>query len=157
MTYTDDQLWPYLSPSRPGWWLVSGTRGQIRRSVSTECDMRKREDDALPIVLNTLRSVDQLRRSMDDDVLVLVAEAHRRGASWAEIAGWLYRTKQTVHRQYQRRMYSCRTRELLHCDYLEATRRARVLCRQGCPEEVAESRAFLWTFRQPAGRAVPDA
>ncbi|MGK5496962.1 hypothetical protein [Streptomyces sp. URMC 125] len=152
----ENQLWPYLSPSRPGWWLVGGVRGRVRRVVSEGGGRRESAGDPLPVVLDVLGNVDRIRRTLDNDVLMLVAEAHQHGASWTEIANRLHRTKQTVHQQYQHRLYACRTRELLRRDHQEAVRQAQLLCRQGDPEEMVESRAFLRRLRTVGERPVPS-
>lgn len=142
MKHDNKDIWSYLSPSRPGWWLVAGVRGRVRR-ILAEYGHGDAGDDPLLVVLHALHLTDRLLRIMEQDVLVLVTEAHHRGASWSDIAARLYRTKQSVHQRYQRLVYASRTRAALRDDCVEAARRAQVLCRQGDPEEVRESTAFL--------------
>jgi hypothetical protein len=122
-------------------------------------------DDPLMVVLDAIADVGKVMTAAETDVLVLIAEAYSRGASWAEIARRLDRTKQSVHQRYHGRIHAPRTRELLTGDLTDALGRARQLG-PGDPadEEVAESRAFLreWaasqrTMRPPSGTrlAVP--
>lgn len=147
-------LWPYLTPSRPGWWLIDGMRGHVRRKLSAAVLDQRRADDPLSAVLTMLGEVDQLIRALEKDTLLLVVEAHQRGASWAQIAARVYRTKQTIHQRYHRRMYASHTTDLLRRDYAEAVQRAGRYCSQGCPHEAAESHAFLRILRAHTADAV---
>jgi len=101
------------------------------------------DESPLSRVLEALQALAAAVDGMDQDLLVLVTEAHHRGASWAQIALRLGRAKQSVHQRYQRRMYSARTRELLEHDYAGAVRLARELCERGTDAERAVAVAFL--------------
>jgi Myb-like DNA-binding protein len=101
-------------------------------------------DDPMTVVLEAIAETGQVMRAVETDTLVLVTEAYLRGASWAEIARQLDRTKQSVHQRYQSRVHAPRTRELLRGDVSDALGRARLLSmRDSTDEEVAESRALL--------------
>jgi transposase-like protein len=100
--------------------------------------------DPLPVVLDTLTGVHQVAEAAETDLLVLVAEAYRRGASWADIARRLGRTKQSVHQRYQAQIHARRTRDLLATDLAEALAHARQrCCRDPADRDAVESRAFL--------------
>lgn len=143
MTNVESAPWPYLSPARPGWWLVSGPRGQIRRLLTRDIAVGRDEPPPLLVVLDALHALAEAIDLMDQDLLALVAEAHHRGASWSQIARRLGRSKQSVHQRYQRRMHSTRTRELLRRDYVSAFEQARELCQRGKELEKVEAAAFL--------------
>lgn len=97
------------------------------------------------MVLEAIVATDQVMTGLERDVLALVSEANFRGASWAEIARRLDRTKQSVHQRYQGRIHSRQTRELLAVDTDAALRRAVQLCQTGSgdEEDLVEARAFL--------------
>lgn len=138
-----DPRWPYLSPTKAGWEWIGGHRGQIRRLLSNPSTGNECEDPS-EVVLDALESLDEMIRSLHDDVLVLVAEAHFRGASWSEIAHRLGRSKQTIHERYYRHMHSRRTHDLLRRDLAEARRRARtVQLHTDDPGEVGAVAGFL--------------
>jgi transposase len=85
-----------------------------------------------------------MMRGMNDDVLLLVSEAYRRGASWNEIALRLGRSKQTVYQRFQARVHAERTEELLLNDLAQAEQRARYLCHHSTDvDEINRARAFL--------------
>ena len=106
--------------------------------------------DRVAVVLEALWRLDTLARALEDDVLLLVVEAHSRGASWAEIAERLGRSKQTVHQRYQARVHERRTEQLLLDDLAQAQRRARYTSAQSpASDEAKRARAFL---RQQFGR-----
>lgn len=106
--------------------------------------------DRIRVVLDVLQRLDGLARALEDDVLLLVVEAHNRGASWAEIADRLGRSKQTVHQRYQSRVHERRTEQLLLHDLAQAQRRARYACAQSpASDEAKRARAFL---REQFGR-----
>jgi predicted ATPase len=115
-------------------------------------------DDPLNVVLDAIADTGQVLRAVETETLVLVTEAYFRGASWAEIARRLDRTKQSVHQRYQSRVHSRRTQELLLDDLTDAFRRARQLSRREPVDaevvgaEVVVSRALL---REWANRALP--
>jgi Myb-like DNA-binding protein len=114
--------------------------------------------EPLMIVLDAIADVGQVMTAAETDVLVLIAEAYFRGASWAEIARRLDRTKQSVHQRYHRRIHAPRTRELLAGDLTNALERARRL-RQHDPadEVVAESHTLLreWAASRPTAGPPP--
>ncbi len=147
----DDPRWPYLSPSRDGWTWVAGPRGHLRRLLVSMVGMADAGLERTDVVLEVLRRLDGLARALDDDVLLLVTEAHHRGASWADIAYRLDRSKQTVHQRYQSRIHERRTEQLLEHDLAQAQRRARHTCTQSpASDEAKRARAFL---RQQFGRS----
>ncbi|RIV32720.1 hypothetical protein D2L64_24455 [Micromonospora radicis] len=67
-------------------------------------------------VLDALGQYARLRTALGTELLLLVVEAHLRGASWAEVGRRLDRTKQSVHQQYQARVWAPETRRLLLSD-----------------------------------------
>lgn len=108
-----------------------------------------RAADRITVVLDVLESLNGMMRAMDEDVLLLVTEAYCRGASWAEIALRLGRTKQTVHQRYQARVRAKQTERLLLDDLAQAEQRARFICHHGASgEDISRARAFI---RQCAG------
>lgn len=123
--------------------MVPGPRGRIRRLLAEDTPACRADESPLSRVLEALQALAVAVDGMDQDLLVLVTEAHHRGASWAQIALRLGRAKQSVHQRYQRRMYSARTRELLERDYAGAVRWARELCQRGAEPERAVAAAFL--------------
>ncbi len=149
----DDARWPYLSPSRDGWTWVAGARGHLRRllvSMTGVAGVAEPSPDRIRVVLEVLQRLDGLARALDDDVLLLVVEAHNRGASWADIASRLGRSKQTVHQRYQARVHERRTEQMLLQDLAQAQRRARHACANSpASDEAKRARAFL---RQQFGR-----
>jgi hypothetical protein len=101
-------------------------------------------DDPLKVVLDAISDTGQVMRAVETEILVLVTEAYFRGASWAEIARQLDRTKQSVHQRFQSRVHAPRTQELLDGDLSDALGRARQLSRRDpVDEQVTESRALL--------------
>lgn len=109
------------------------------------------DGDPLRVVLDAIADIGEVMAAVETETLVLVTEAHFRGASWADIGRRLDRTRQSVHQRYQGRVHATRTRELLARDLTEALGRARELSRLGpVNQEAAESRAFLreWAPRQ---------
>lgn len=104
------------------------------------------------VVLDVIERLERLVRGMDEDALLLVTEAYRRGASWTDIAHRLGRTKQTVHRRYQAHVHGRQTEELLRADLLEAQQRARQVVRHGTDgDEVLRAAAFLRNCPRPDG------
>ena len=96
------------------------------------------------VVLEVITDLAQLLQAAETELLLLVAEAHQRGASWAEIALRLDRTKQSVHQRYQAKIYSLRTTELLAADLAEGLVRAGQLSRgEASAAIVKEARALL--------------
>jgi AraC-like DNA-binding protein len=139
----DDPRWPYLSPSREGWTWVSGPRGHLRRLLLLS---RAGESgaDRTKAALDALEQLHGLARAADDDLLLLVTEAHDRGASWADIARRLGRSKQTVHQRFQTRVHERRTTLLLLEDLAQAERHARFTSTHATAvEDAARARAFL--------------
>ena len=116
-------------------------------------DWQAAYDDPLKVVLEAIADTGQVMRAVETEILVLVTEAYFRGASWAEIARPLDRTKQSVHQRYQSRVHAPRTQELLVDDLSDALGRARQLSvRDPVDEQVAESRALLreWSAQRRA-------
>jgi hypothetical protein len=147
--HEDDRRWPYLSPSREGWAWVPGQRGLIRRLLTVEFGRDIPTKDRTTVVLDVLAGMDHAIRAINDDVLLLVAEAHSRGASWEDIAHRLGRSKQTVHQRFQAQIHTKRTRESLLADLARAEQRARHICHHSTDrDEIAIANAFL---RQRAG------
>jgi transposase-like protein len=96
------------------------------------------------MVLDVLERLDHMMRGTNEDVVLLVSEAYRRGASWTEIARRLGRSKQTVHQRYQPWVHAKGTEELLQSDLAQAERRARYICHHGTDrDEMVRARAFL--------------
>lgn len=80
--------------------------------------------DPNEVVLGVLEHLDRLMRSLEEDVVALVAEAYFRGASWSDIAHRLGRAKQTVHQRYQPQVHAEKTHKLLRRDLVEGYRHA---------------------------------
>ena len=89
MTPDDGRSWRYLSPTQIGWTWVNGVRGVLRGlAVSSTGDQK----ETTPTVLDALGQLSWLRQLVEDDILLLVTEAHYRGISWTDIANRLDRT-----------------------------------------------------------------
>jgi hypothetical protein len=140
----DDPRWPYLSPSQDGWDWVPGPRGHIRRLLTHESGEALSGAGRTVIVLDVLEGLDGIMRALDDDALMLVTEAYRRGASWADIAARLGRAKQTIHERYQARVRAERTEQLLLADVAQAVHLAVHTREHGTsPEAIAQATALL--------------
>jgi hypothetical protein len=154
-----ERRWPYLSPARPGWDWLGGYRGEVRRVLVRALAVRAQAGgpsgeppvvgDPAQRVLETLHELDQLVRRIEAEVLLLVTEAHYRGATWGEIARRLDRTKQSVHQRYQRQVHARRTHEMLRADLGRADRWASELTRRRLSQ--VETRE-LWSFLRERGR-----
>jgi hypothetical protein len=112
----DDGRWPYLSPSLPDWGRVADPRGLLRHVVTREITRHAQQSNALATVLDALEQYARLRTALGTELLLLVVEAHLRGAPWAEVGRRLDRTKQSVHQQYQARIWAPETRQILLSD-----------------------------------------
>jgi hypothetical protein len=115
-----------LSPTRPGWDLILGVGGELRRVVTSRDFPPGGNSAAPPTVLEVLGRLAHMRQLVDDDILGLVTEAHFRGASWADIARRLDRTKQSVHQRYSQRVFARSTHLRLAAQLREVTARAPV-------------------------------
>ncbi len=81
---------------------------------------------------------------VEEDILLLVVEAHNRGASWADIGKRLGRSKQSVYERFQGRIHDPRTKQLLLRDLDQAEQRARYASAHGpAGEETLRAQAFL--------------
>ncbi len=140
----DDPRWPYLSPSSDGWAWVSGPRGHLRRLLIGAAPTLDPHQDRTRTVLEMLQSFDEFARAIEEDILLLVVEAHNRGASWADIGKRLGRSKQSVYERFQGRIHDPRTRQFLLRDLDQAERRARYTFLHGpVGEERQRAQAFL--------------
>jgi hypothetical protein len=129
-------------------------RGRLRRMIAGD-PWPAPYEKPLELVLEAIADTGKLLRAIETETLVLVTEAYYRGASWADIARRLDRTKQSVHQRYQSRVHSRRTQELLLDDLTDALRRAHQLSRRDpVGAEAAVSRALL---REWARRPLPPA
>jgi hypothetical protein len=121
VTQENGKPWPYLSPTRDGWILIRGVGSELRRLVlSREIPCGTREE-LRPSLLQILGRFARLRQIVDNDILSLVTEAHFRGASWADIARCLERSKQTVHQRYSTRVHAESTHQRLAEELAQAT------------------------------------
>jgi hypothetical protein len=76
-------------------------------------------------VLSALEELSCVDEALRIESLLLITEAYLRGASWADLARCLGRTKQSVHQRYQGRIHAPRTREYLLEDLRQVERWAR--------------------------------
>ncbi|WP_034592689.1 helix-turn-helix domain-containing protein [Hamadaea tsunoensis] len=146
-------IWPYLSPSFAGWEWVPEPRGALRRLLIPPLSPASFPTAAgarTALTLDVLGGLDSLLRAVESDSLLLIAEAYRRGASWAQIAGRLGRSKQTVHERYQAKVSAPQTENTLLDDLAYAHHRARHIHELGgSPDDRARATAFLHRHPRP--------
>lgn len=114
----NNDCWPYLSPIREGWWRISGTRATIRRAIGHEITLGV--VDPIEAVLHVLEAMARMSRALDIETVLLVTEAHYRGATWAAMARRLGGSRQRVHQRYQRHVHSTLTKQILVDDLRKA-------------------------------------
>ncbi|GHJ43635.1 hypothetical protein Cs7R123_09770 [Catellatospora sp. TT07R-123] len=158
MNQGEDPRWPYLSPSFVAWDWVPEPRAGLRRLLLPATAAHARPLARTNAVLDVLEGLDAAMRAMEDDALLLITEAYRRGASWAQIAGRLGRSKQTVHQRYQNRVGAAQTEKLLLADLAHAHGKARRIYEHGgSPDDRARATAFLRRHPRPRQSRRPGA
>ena len=112
----ENTCWPYLSPTRADWHGISGPRVEVRRLLTRLSPDRQPAAAPVDTVLDMLASVARADDALRTETLLLVAEAHLRGATWAAISRHTNGSRQSVHQRYQRHIHSRRLQEILSAD-----------------------------------------
>ncbi|MFY1683741.1 hypothetical protein [Micromonospora sp.] len=124
---TNEDCWPYLTPLREGWRWISGTRATVRRAIGIENALTAA--DPVEAVLRVLGTTAEMSRALDTETVLLVTEAHYRGATWAAMARHLGGSRQRVHQRYQRYVHSPLTKQILTNDLRAANANSRRVIR----------------------------
>lgn len=139
--------WPYLTPCGTGWsWggriagWAPGIPSHLREGIEGWLSAHA-PDDPSPtgVVLQALERARRYREAIDEEIRLLVAEAHVRGASWAEIADSLDCSRQSAHERYRSFVHSQGLYARLESDVISALDYANdVSLSKDTPESEAE-------------------
>ncbi|MBT0774136.1 hypothetical protein KIH74_34645 [Kineosporia sp. J2-2] len=136
----EEPVWRYLSPETFGWELIPGIRGKLRRLMRSEVTGEIPDDRQ---ILAWLRAAQNSSEAMSVELLLLVAEAHHRGATWDSIARALSCSRQNAHGRFHSKVYAATVHDTAGLDLTRAQQYVHHLSRRPgglAPTQLAEFR-----------------